>query len=61
MVSKIDDGTEFMPTDIIATDFVFLTHMARTSTRKNVRPLRVELDIIPDHVQALEAFLDVPV
>ena len=61
VVSKIDDGTEFMPTDIIATDFVFLTHMARTSTRKNVRPLRVELDIIPDHVQALEAFLGVPV
>ena len=61
VISKIDDGKEFMPTDIIATDFVFLTHMARTSTRKNVRPLRVELDIIPDHVQALEAFLGVPV
>jgi len=61
VVSKIDDGTAMMPTDIIATDFVFLTHMARTSTRCAIRPLRVELDIIPDHVQALEAFFGVPV
>ena len=61
LVSRIDDGLETIPTDLIAMDFVFLTHMARLSTRHEIRPLRVELDIVPDHVQDLEAFLGVPV
>lgn len=61
LVSKIDDGSETIPSDLIAMDFVFLVHLARSSSRTELRPKRVELDIIPEHVKELEAFLGVPV
>ena len=61
LVSKIDDGSEAIPSDLIAMDFVFLVHLARSSSRTELRPKRVELDIVPAHVKELEAFLGVPV
>lgn len=61
LVSRIDEGEEQIPTDLIAMDFVFLTHMARGSSRQDIRPKHVQLDVIPAHVKELEAFLGVPV
>ncbi len=59
--SRIDSGEEAIPTDLIAMDFVFMVHLARLSSRTELRPKRVELDIIPAHVKELESFLGVPV
>ena len=59
--SRIDNGDENIPTDLIAMDFVFMLHLARSSSRSELRPKRVELDVIPAHVKELEAFIGVPV
>lgn len=61
LISRIDDGSEAIPSDLIAMDFVFLVHLARSSSRTELRPKRVELDIVPAHAKELEVFLGVPV
>ena len=50
-----------MPTTFVLMEQVFLVHLARTATRQNVSPVRVEARQPPEAISAYRSFFGIPV